>query len=474
MSSSPYRSLGKNTAIFAIGTFGSKAISFFMLPVFTRVLTQADYGRIDIITTSISLLLPLVTLNIVEAVFRFTLDKGTMEQKQAIFSSALTIGTAGFLFLLLFIPIFIYFGVSGSLLAAFLILFYLDIIHGLTKVLIRAEQKLKLFAMSDIIHTAIFASLGILLVAFLRLGVIGYLLSQIIAVTVSTAVLFLFGKVHGYLKVSTIRIRQIEEMTKYSLPLVPNALAWWIMSASDRYMLAFFLGFSATGIYAVAHKFPMLLSILNTVFYQAWQISSIDQYNSPERKVFYSNTFRILYTFMFLGTILFSMILEPFVTLMTGTGFQESWRFVPFLILGTVFHSFSQFFGVGYLAAKKTGGAFRTSGIGAAANIGVNLLLIPIIGIQAASISTAIAFFVMWIARLIETRRYFTVTINWTRLSLGITLVFVSLMMAYFGITGIVVQMICLLSFATLERKTLKALLKKLRTVLAEKLRGRT
>lgn len=457
--------------IFALGTFGSKAIVFLMLPVFTRVLTQADYGKIDIITTSISLLLPLVTLNIVEAVFRFTLDKGTMEQKQAIFSSALTIGTAGFLFLLLFIPVFIHFGVSGSLLAAFLILFYLDIIHGVTKVLVRAEQKLKLFAMSDIIHTAVFASMGILLVAILRLGVIGYLLSQIIAVTVSTVVLFLFGSVGKYVIVSAVRVMQIKEMARYSLPLVPNALAWWIMSASDRYMLAFFLGFSSTGIYAVAHKFPMLLSILNTVFYQAWQISSIDQYNSPERQTFYSNTFRILYTFMFLGTILFSIVLKPFVTLMTGTGFQESWRFVPFLILGTVFHSFSQFFGVGYLAAKKTGGAFRTSGIGAAANIGVNLLLIPIIGIQAASISTAIAFFVMWIARLIETRKYFTVTINWTRLSLGITLVVVSLMMAYFGITGTVIQSICLLSFLILEKRTLKAMLKKLLTVLTGKRR---
>ncbi|SSC12133.1 putative Wzx [Mesotoga infera] len=468
---SNYRTLGKNTMIFALGTFGSKAIVFLMLPVFTRVLTQADYGKIDIITTSISLLLPLVTLNIVEAVFRFTLDKGTMEQKQAIFSSALTIGTAGFLFLLLFIPVFIHFGVSGSLLAAFLILFYLDIIHGVTKVLVRAEQKLKLFAMSDIIHTAVFASMGILLVAILRLGVIGYLLSQIIAVTVSTVVLFLFGSVGKYVIVSAVRVMQIKEMARYSLPLVPNALAWWIMSASDRYMLAFFLGFSSTGIYAVAHKFPMLLSILNTVFYQAWQISSIDQYNSPERQTFYSNTFRILYTFMFLGTILFSIVLKPFVTLMTGTGFQESWRFVPFLILGTVFHSFSQFFGVGYLAAKKTGGAFRTSGIGAAANIGVNLLLIPIIGIQAASISTAIAFFVMWIARLIETRKYFTVTINWTRLSLGITLVVVSLMMAYFGITGTVIQSICLLSFLILEKRTLKAMLKKLLTVLTGKRR---
>lgn len=472
MSGSPYKSLGKNTMIFALGTFGSKAISFFMLPVFTRVLTQADYGRIDIITTSISLLLPLVTLNIVEAVFRFTLDKGTMEQKQSIFSSALTIGTAGFLFLLLFIPVFTHFGVSGSLLAAFLILFYLDIIHGVTKVLIRAEQKLKLFAMSDIVHTAVFASMGIILVAFLRLGVIGYLFSQIIAVTVSTAVLLFFGEIGSYLKASLVSMSQIREMIRYAIPLVPNSLSWWIMSASDRYMLAFFLGFSSTGIYAVAHKFPLLLSILNTVFYQAWQISSIDQYNSPERQTFYSNTFRILYTFMFLGTILFSIVLKPFVTLMTGTGFQESWRFVPFLILGTVFHSFSQFFGVGYLAAKKTGGAFRTSGIGAAANIGVNLLLIPIIGIQAASISTAIAFFVMWIARLIETRRYFTVTIKWSRLSLGITLVFISLLMAYFGITGTVVQVICLVSFTFVEARTIGRVLR--RTLLVIRKRTKT
>jgi len=472
MSSSPYRSLGKNTAIFAIGSFGSKAISFFMLPIFTRVLTQADYGKIDIITTSISLLLPLLTLNIVEAVFRFTLDKGSLEEKQAIFTSALTVGTAGFMFLLLFIPVFINFGVSGSLLVAFLILFYLDIIYGITKVLIRAEQKLKLFAMSDIVHTAVFASMGIILVAFLRLGVIGYLFSQIIAVTVSTAVLLFFGEIGSYLKASLVSMSQIREMIRYAIPLVPNSLSWWIMSASDRYMLAFFLGFSSTGIYAVAHKFPLLLSILNTVFYQAWQISSIDQYNSPERQTFYSNTFRILYTFMFLGTILFSIVLKPFVTLMTGTGFQESWRFVPFLILGTVFHSFSQFFGVGYLAAKKTGGAFRTSGIGAAANIGVNLLLIPIIGIQAASISTAIAFFVMWIARLIETRRYFTVTIKWSRLSLGITLVFISLLMAYFGITGTVVQVICLVSFTFVEARTIGRVLR--RTLLVIRKRTKT
>ncbi|KUK91945.1 MAG: Wzx, putative [Thermotogales bacterium 46_20] len=469
MSSSPYRSLGKNTAIFAVGTFGSKAISFFMLPIFTRVLTQADYGKIDIITTSISLLLPLLTLNIVEAVFRFTLDKGSLEEKQAIFTSALTVGTGGFLFLLLFIPVFIHFGVSGQLLVAFLALFLIDIIHGITKVLIRAEQKLRLFALSDIIHTAVFATTGILLVAVLRMGVIGYLASQIIAVTVSTAVLFLFGSVGKYIVPFAFKFAQIKVMTKYSLPLVPNALAWWIMSASDRYMLAFFLGFSSTGIYAVAHKFPILLSVLNGVFYQAWQISSIDQFNSPERKQFYSNIFRALSTLMFLGTIVFAIILRPFIILMTGEGFQEAWRFVPFLILGTVFHSFSQFFGVGYLAAKKTTGAFRTSGVGAAANIGINLLLIPLIGIQAASISTAIAFFTMWIARLIETRKYFSISVDWVRLSAEISLVLVSLLMVYFGLVVTLIQIVCLIAFITLERKSIGAALKKVRSILSRR-----
>ena len=461
MSSSPYRSLGKNTAIFAIGSFGSKAISFFMLPIFTRVLTQADYGKIDIISTSISLLLPLLTLNIVEAVFRFTLDKGSLEEKQAIFTSALTVGTAGFLCLLFFIPVFMHFGFSGQLLLAFLILFLTDIIHGITKVLIRAEQRLKLFAVSDIIQTAVFASTGILLVAFFRMGIIGYLISQITAVAVSTAILFLFGSVVKYIAPSALKVVQIKVMIKYSLPLVPNTLAWWIISASDRYMLAFFAGFSSTGIYAVAHKFPVLLSVLNGVFYQAWQISSIDQFNSPDRKQFYSNIFRALSTLMFLGTIAFAIILRPFIIVMTGEGFQEAWRFVPFLILGTVFHSFSQFFGVGYLAAKKTGGAFRTSGIGAAANIGVNLLLIPLIGIQAASISTAIAFFIMWIARLIETRKYFSISINWVRLSIEISLVLVSLMMVYCGSIGTLIQIACLVVFITLEGKSIGVVLKK-------------
>lgn len=458
MSENRYKSLGKNTIIFAAGTFGSKAISFLMLPIFTRVLTQSDYGIINIVTTTISLLMPILTLNIVEAVFRFTLEKTTVDEKQSVLTTSLIIGFIGFLILLLFFPVFSIIGLNRSLIILFYLMFFLTVIHGIIKVLVRAEKRLKLFAVSDIVDTFVFATFGILLVAYFKYGVNGYILARIIALGASTTLLIALSPVLKYIKFNSVRKTYIKKMILYSLPLVPNAVAWWIMNVSDRYLVAFFLGFSPTGIYSVAYKFPTLLTLINGIFYKAWQISSIEQYGSSEREEFYSTVFKYLYVFMFSISIILAISIKPIVYLMTGPDFREAWRYIPFLILGVVYFSFSQFFGVGYLATKKTIGAFRTSIIGAAVNIGVNLSLIPLIGIQAASISTFLAFFVMWIARLIETRRYFSIQINWLRFILDSSLAVIALMMNYLSIYGLFIQIACFVIFVIIERKAIKTI----------------
>jgi len=476
MSSSPYRSLGKNTAIFAIGTFGSKAISFFMLPIFTRVLTQADYGKIDIITTSISLLLPLLTLNIVEAVFRFTLDKGSVEEKQAIFTSALTVGIGGFLFLLFFIPVFIHFGVSGQLLVAFLALFLVDVVSGISRVIIRAEQKLKLFAISDMLRTAAFAIFGIYLVAFLRMGVIGYLLSQIIAAFVSTIIVFVFGSLRRYIRVSTISKAVLLRLAKYSLPLVPNTLGWWIINASDRYLLTYFLGFDAAGVYAVAHKFPLLITVFSGIFYQAWQISSIEQYSEKPaaRDLFYSGVFRFLYSTMFLLLAVLAIFVKPLVNLLVGAGFSNSWRFVPILLIGVVFQSFSSIYGVGYLASKKTKGALTTTLWASAINILLNIALIPIIGIQAASISTATAFILMWILRVFQTRRYFAIKIDWSNFITVAAIASFSMLLTVIVERPSIVQIGLLIFLLIIQRKVFWSIVNRLLNLIKSRLINRS
>ncbi|HPD39583.1 MAG TPA: oligosaccharide flippase family protein [Mesotoga infera] len=460
MSSSPYRSLGKNTVIFAIGTFGSKAISLFMLPIFTRVLTKADYGKIDIITTSISLLLPLLTLNIIEAVFRFTLDKGSLEEKQAIFTSALTVGATGFLCLLLFLPIFVHFGVSGQVLVVFLALFLVDVVSEISRVIIRAEQKLKLFAISDMIRTATFASFGIYFVAFLRMGVTGYFLAQIIAALASTIIVFMFGSLLRYIRVSSFNKAVLLRLARYSLPLVPNTLGWWIINASDRFVLTYFLGFEAAGLYAVAHKFPMLISVFSGIFGQAWQISSIEQYceETTERDLFYSNVFRFFYSVMFLLLIVLAIFLRLLVNLLVGEAFSSSWRFVPFLLIGSVFAAFSSIYGVGYLASKKTKGALTTTLWASAINMALNVALISRIGIQAASISTATAFIVMWILRVVQTKKYFSIKVDWRNFCFVAGISIVAMLIPLLMEEPFVIQIGLLVSVCIIQREEITKL----------------
>ena len=63
---------------------------------------------------------------------------------------------------------------------------------------------------------------------------------------------------------------QQKEMLQYSAPLVPSALSWWVMSASDRYVIRFFLGSVSNGIYSVAYKFPSILQIMFQMFNNSW------------------------------------------------------------------------------------------------------------------------------------------------------------------------------------------------------------
>lgn len=73
--SNKYRNLAQNTVIFAIGTFSSKLLVFIMMPIYTRALSTAEYGTVDLIQQISNLLVPIVTLGVTNALIRFGLDK---------------------------------------------------------------------------------------------------------------------------------------------------------------------------------------------------------------------------------------------------------------------------------------------------------------------------------------------------------------------------------------------------------------
>uniref|UniRef100_A0A7C4VTJ2 Polysaccharide biosynthesis protein n=1 Tax=Fervidobacterium thailandense TaxID=1008305 RepID=A0A7C4VTJ2_9BACT len=408
---SVYKRLVFNTLLFAIGNFSSKAINFLLLPVYTRVLTPADYGRLDLLSTTVSLLFPFVTFQIFDALFRFTSELKSTESRTVIFSSALIFSVVMSLILIPFYPLFARNKVFSGVVLYFYLSLFLSILQVGVKQYLRASGRVSLFAISDILYSLSLAGFNILFLVIFRQGIDGYLRSTILAQVLTLLFLFLRAELYRELKLC-FDVETIKYMLRYSIPLVPNSIMWWVVNVSDRYVLTYFLGIESTGYYSVSARFPALLMMMYSVFFQAWQISAVEEFGKDSYSEVFKKTFEVVSAGMFTLASVLLLVLRPVVRLLVSEVYYPSWRFVPFLLLGVVYQSFSSFYGVNYIASKKTAGVFSTSVVAALVNFGVNIALVKRLGIQAASFSTYLAYLVMWLLRVRESSKVAGVTIN--------------------------------------------------------------
>lgn len=267
-----YQTLAANTALMSIGTFGSKLLVFLMVRFYTGYLTPAEYGTADLITQTANLLIPLVSLDITDGVFRFAADRNS--GRADVFSVGFRIITLGSLLmqaalaLAKDIPVVHSYGL---LLATFVIA---SCYHALCAHFVRAKGNTALFAVQGLFNTALFIGLNILFLSVFNWGIRGYVLSTTVANVITTVFLVWKERLWRYLRFERNRDLQ-RSMLRYCIPLIPAAIFWWIMGVSDRYMVNWFLGSDANGIYAVAYKIPTILTILAAVFMDAWQLSAI-------------------------------------------------------------------------------------------------------------------------------------------------------------------------------------------------------
>lgn len=400
-----YKTLASNTVLISIGTFGSKILMFLMVRFYTGYLTPEDYSTADLLTQTSNLLIPLVSLGITDGVFRFAIDhKGA---RSSVFTAGFYTVSVGCILLVLFaLPVSRISSVSSYvwLVTAFVAA---SCYHSLCAQFVRAAGNTKLFAVQGLINTALMVSLNILFLAKLDLGIAGYMLAVAAANLLSTVFMVYREKLWQRL-VWNPNGRLAKEMLRYSVPLIPTSIFWWITSVSDRYMVAAILGGEANGIYSVAYKIPTILTIISTIFIEAWQLSAVSEAQGDRREHirFYSMIWRAFQAVMFLcgaGIIAFSQVE---IRLLSTAGYFSAWRYVPLLSIAMVFSSFSTFLGSVYVVMKKSSLSFWTAMIGAAINIALNLLLIPSpLGIQGAAAATLASYIVVFIIRAVSARR---------------------------------------------------------------------
>lgn len=407
-----YNKLLSDSFIFAIGNFITKLLTFFLMPLYTTYLTTEQYGIADILNTTIELLLPIFTISITDAIFRFCLDKDS--DKSIVLSSSIKIIFIGSIILILLCPILtIFFDIKIIILG--LLLYITTALKNAFCQFTRGIGEVKKFAVSGIVTAATMITMNIILLTKFALGIEGYILAICIANLVACIYILLRTNIKEYIKIKYMKVNLANRLIKYSIYLIPNSIAWWFTNIFSRYILMGIDGASASGIYAASSKIPTVINILSNIFQQAWQASSTEEYNSSDRDDFYTKIFRVFSVFLVIAASIIILLIPYISRFILKNEFYTGWKITPILVLAAIFSAYSSYFGTFYIVTKKSKMILISTIIGAVINVIGCIVLIPLIGIIGAAIASTLGYLAITIIRIIDTKRYVHIQQNWVK-----------------------------------------------------------
>lgn len=440
--------LMKNTLIYAVGNLGSKLLTFLMLPIYTSFLTTEEFGSFDLVVTAVSLLLPIISFQITDGIYRFILTEKCKKKVENIVSNGIIILIKNTI-----VFTFIYWAIATYIKFEFSTLIYLYIISLLIYTFVaqvtRGFKRNTDFAFAGILVTLITVILNVVLIICFKLKVEALLISYIVAHLIGIIYLEVRVKILKYASYKEENKKTQKMLKKYSIPLIPNVISWWIMNASDRFMIKIFINEIANGIYAASNKFSSIVIIINSFFSLAWQESAIIEYESEQRDDYYTKMFNSYMKFQITVAIGLIAGTKLFFDLLIKEEFRAGYTVIPILYVASVFSAFSVFYGTGYQSANDTKGSFYTTIVGAILNLVINIVAIPILGILGAALSTLISYIVVWLIRIFQTKKYFNIEIEKTSLFILLSLLVLSVCIYYIDnkLVEIVMLIVSIINF---------------------------
>ena len=405
------KELVKNTIIIFIGKFCTQFITLLLLPLYTHFLSTEDYGYIDLIQTYLTFFIPLILLKIDAGIFRFLIDaRKSEEEKNKIITNGIFI-----MFVELIISTILFavavkiFSIKYSILIV-MNLISLSVLTFLLQI-VRGIGKNKQYSFSSIIAAIVTIVLNLIfLVGFHKNGKY-VLIASLISNIICTIYLLIVNKILKNVKIKYIDKKLIKDLLKYSIPMIPNELSWWIVHVSDRTIISYALGVAANGIYSVSCKFSNILSSIFNIFNLSWQESAALHINDTDKDEFFSNVINKVFN-LFICFCIGILACLPFVfELLIKDSYREAYKYVPILLLANIFSVLIGLIGSIYVAKKMTKEVAKTTMIAAIINLTIDIALIKVIGIYAAAISTLVSYMLLAIYRYIDVQKYVKVKI---------------------------------------------------------------
>ena len=403
-----YRELITNTMIFGLGSIGAKAVLFFMVPLYTMYLRPEELGVADLIITTSEFAVPICTLAISNALYRYAFDPKYDDKE--VLKCYYLVYIVSIVIALIVTNLWI---VLGSYPQYAKNLFFLICFSALNEsygLYVKARGNSVIYSLNNILQIMLQSVFIIVFVVVLRQSTNGYVFSIIIARLISILFLFKFGKSPVIVSVNDFDRELLMEMLKFSAPLVLNSVFWGLISSIDRYMLAIYLDVASVGLYNVAAKIPSLLSTLVSIFIQAWTISAYKEYEKGNNKI-YLKVYNYFNLFMCSFASFLIVISRVFLKYYVAEDYIEAADYIPCLLLSAFFLGYSSFFGVVFSAVKKSGILAMSSFFAVLLNICLNYFLIINIGVLGAAVSTVICYSVIACIRGVQAQTYINCSI---------------------------------------------------------------
>lgn len=400
------KELAKNTAIITVGKICTQFMSFFLMPLYTAVLSTEEYGIVDLVVTYTSLFLPVLLFQVDHALFRFLIDIRKDES-----SKKRVISTCMMFAIFQVIVSAVLFGIIQFFIAAEYkwYLFYNILASIFANMMLQSARGFGdnvTFAFGSFLSAASQIAGNLVFLLVFDMGIYGMLYATILSHVFTALFVFFKEKIYKYISVKNADKQTLKEILKYSVPLVPNALSWWVLNASDRTIVMVFIGTAANGLLSVGHKFSSVYITFYNIFNLSWSESASLHMNDPDRDEFFSGVISNMFKLFVCAGIGITACLPFLFPIMINEKFSEAYGVLPVFLLGSMLNIVVGLFSVIYVALKKTKEIAKTSIYAAVINIAVHLALVNFIGLYAAAVSTAVAFGLMALYRYFDLKKY--------------------------------------------------------------------
>jgi len=411
--------VGRHTIVYAAGILLSKAIAFVMLPVYTRFLTPADYGVVELIEMTLDVIAILAGARIAAGIFRYYHKATSDEERNAVISTALWVLAGSYAAV----------GAMTFVAAPWLSQIVFDtrehaplirlaaaslacsslMIAPLTY--IRAQERSTLFVITQVAQMVMQLGLNILLLVHFGMGVKAVFISGFVTklvIGLSLAV-YLVSRVGFHFTRSATR-----DLLRYGIPLIGTQMATFIVTFGDRYFLQRAADTSAVGLYSLAYQFGFLVAAVGYIpFELIWDAVRFKVAARPDRNELFARAFIYLNLMLVTMALVIVLFVDEILTVMTTPAFYPAAAFVPVIVVAYVLQGWVGLQDVGIHVRERTEYHTLANWAAALTALAGYAIFIPRYLGMGAAVVTVVAFAVRYLGCYWISQRLWRVEYRW-------------------------------------------------------------